>query len=432
MPKMTQGDFDHLRRLWTKLRTAHEEDFLARVQPDKILAYFEGLPQEKGADGRLQRISINNLFPSNAVALASLYPDDPSFDATPKISQPSQDQEFSAKILASSLNYFFRELEGGKHNRRAITHARMFGYGVMKQGWRFTTRTVGQTNGNRPEPTFGEKVKGFFTGKKANVEQGTLEEFVDTDEPFLFSISPNDIWLDHRKPFGDGSVIVHHIKRTLQELKESNLYDLDDDFFGTVRTGLDDREIELDVYEMWLMQKDGVWVFTYCERYAKPLRWQRVADLSEGLPFQLLAFTDEPEVTYPMPHMGVAFKAQTELDYVLSLWLQQVDRNRSQLMVQEQAVTQSGLKALERNEYGGIVLTKTPPAAGIAFPLTNAPVSGDIVNTAGLLRQHVQEILGVTGARQAGRSELKTATQEKIADTGNELREKPCGVHNVP
>ena len=431
MADITYGDFTYWKKFLFKMRDYHDKEFTERIEPEKLKTCFEGKYVSEKEDYRTQisnsqagvdKIRINKFFPATATVVSTLYPQNPKYVVTGR----RDGDDVTAKVLASSMNYYMEEMGAKNENQMAILNAWFNGFGCVKQGWYTSFGTSGSNNAATAQPAgFMGKLKQMFTGTDAqdtNIEQED-NEFIIEDRPFLLSVDPNDIFLDHERPFKKHRVIAHKLKKTLQDIRTCGLYnDLDDDFYASLRTSDDDRDVELTLWEVWLMQKDGLYLMTYCDRWQKPLRWQKMGYLSEGFPFQLLRLNQEPGVTYPISHLSIAYRTQKERDYIMTLQLRQIDQFKNQLGIQEGALTPSGKVVLENNEPGGIVYFKGPISRSNYAPLTTAPIPADLFSMASILETNLQELLTVTGARMTGESALPTATQEKIAEMGNQIR----------
>ena len=450
MAKMSRADFEFFKSKVFENRSFHEKRYTARINPKLLRSYYEGDPRK--SDGALEdtreeiaqarqqdvrRVSFNKFFPSTATVTASLYPQNPKFIVTPRRTQiDKQDttlldfvtynfnDEISAKVLQSAMNYYYKEMNAKHENQLAILNAWINGFGIIKQGWQFTTQRVKEVDVEQNDSFIG-KAKQFMTGKAVNMDKRSdvnESEFIQTDGPFIRSVSPDDIYLDKTRPFGEGKIITQVLDKTLDEVINSKLYDTPPDLIEKIRTSDDDRKIKLKLFETWVRRKDGLFVFVMTDKFDQPLRWQKMDYMFEGFPFEMLRLNVEPKVTYPVSHLSVALKAQRSIDFLLTLQLEQIDRYKSQIGINSKALTKSGRDTLEDNKVGGVVDFKGPITPGDYVNLNTTSIPKDLFAMQDVLNANVQEILTVTGERQSGESTAKTATQAKIAELGNELR----------
>lgn len=428
--EINKSDFKYLKGYEKDMRAAHEKDFIGRLEPERIQKYYESErlisqieASELGSDAqKVKRITLNKFFPATQTLLAVLYPRNPSFICT---SKRGKQEDFSAKIAMGAMNYYFDELNSLEENQDAIINAWFFGYGIIKQGWRQTFAYVDKNEGSFLEDVV-RKAQKVFTGE-VNVEQ---EEVVLEDGPFLESVSPLDLELDHKRPFGKGRFICQKIPRTLDDIINSSLYKgyISSDFINNFRTKDDDRLVELIVREMWSVDNRGLYYVTYfVDEWNEPLAHKKMGYLSEKFPYKLLRlqkqaskYSMDKVCTYPMSHFKIAMKDQREIDYILTLWLRNIDKFRSQTYVNKQKVKNS-TEALEANEIGGIIYGEGPAAAGDIVSIGSTPLKQEMVGLLDMLIMNMQEILTVTGARM-GQTDMPTATQEQITESGNQVR----------
>jgi len=110
-------------------------------------------------------------------------------------------------------------------------------------------------------------------------------------------------------------------------------------------------------------------------------------------------------------------------DYILTKQKEHIEKHKNITMFDEQAFTPDDIHRLNRNEIGLNVFTKKGKLpASAAANVSSAPVPKDLYGIQDIITQNMKEILTITGARASGESENKTATQERIAEFGNELR----------
>ena len=425
---VSKTDFDHFKYELEKDKSYKEEQYDERIDPDLILSYYEGSRKVKPdsneySDNELERISLNKIFPSTQTLISTLYPANPSF--TCKGKRQGQD-EYSALIAGGALNYYFKEMNALYENQLAILNAWLFGFGCIKQGWRTVFK--------RPEPTkidTDSNNKGLldnalqFMGigqePDSNIEEQNPEEFVYSSEPFLYCVPNKDIIFDRTQPFNKGKRITQILRRNLYQVKSCGLYETDEDFIARFKNRKDDREVPLTLYEMYISHKNGNYLLVMCEGWDQPLRFQKYGYMAEGTPFQLLRLNIDPVTTYPVAHMKAAQRIHRELDYILSLQLMHIRKHRSIDLFHKDSLDTTAINALRNNEIGGYGFTKQPPAT-VHSHIGSNTIPPDLFNMQQILMSNLQEILTITGARLTGESENDTATQEKIADYGNQLR----------
>lgn len=420
MPNLTQGDFKYLKNKLFKDKGYHEKEFLGRVNPDKIDLYYEGDPDrdEEIGTSDVRRMSLNHLFPATITLAAQFYPQNPQFIGIPK----REGDELNAKIATAGMDYFYKEMNALLQNQLAITSGWLYGYGPTKQGWRTEFKQVPPvTLKPNTTQTFASKIKGFFSGGP-NVEERESPDYIAAEGPWLNFVNPKDLYLDSEQPFGEGKYIHHHLLRSLYEVRTSGLYGLDDDFISKFKTSSDERESKLDLYETWMFLKDGMYIFTYCDRWEKPLRWDKSIYAAEGFPFRILTLTNQVNKVYPIPHAKIAQRLQRLDDYILTLQKKAIERYRDIMVWNKEAFDPAERTLIKKGKIGTNVFanSQTPGSVGAHFGGSNIPK--DLYAIHEVVEENVKAILGVIGARLTGESEVETATQEKISDYGNQLR----------
>ena len=140
MAKISRADFEYYKSKLFKDKDYHGKEFLQRIDPDLIDSYYEGYPSKEhdryGDIGEYNaipdRLSLNTIFPSTATLVAQFYPQNPRFIGIAR----REEDELAAKVAASAMNYYFEQMNAVKENQKAIISALMYGFGVIKQGWR--------------------------------------------------------------------------------------------------------------------------------------------------------------------------------------------------------------------------------------------------------------------------------------------------------
>ena len=420
---ITQNDFRYLKDKLFDDRTFHDKEFLSRIDPDTLDAYFEGDPNKEyeGKGAKVNRISLSRLFPATSTLIPSLYPENPRFVGIPK--RIPQD-ELGAKIAASAMNYYFAQMNAEAENQQAILSAWLYGFGVTKQGWRTEYRQDQAAQGAQKPQGFLSRMGRLFAGQGAqSVEEEKTQEYISSEGPFLYFVNPKNIYFDQDQPLGRGKFVHEHIKRTLREIRTSGLYQVDEDFYTRYRGTQDERKISLDIYESWNWQDDKLYLFVYCDGYDKPLRYQEMPYASEGFPYKTLTFVKEINRVYPVSHMKVAQRAQRLLDYILTLQKEAIEKYKDITVFDGDAFDRDDKDAIRANRIGTNVFTKSGRPPGVTHStVAGANIPKELFAVSTILENNIKEILTIVGARQTGSSDVETLGQEKIADYGNQLR----------
>lgn len=370
--------------------------------PDEVIAMYEGRIGDFNTKGKVWE---NYLFIAANTVLSTLFYQIPR----PIIKAQVSYLAYSASVIEGLIKHYFTD-DVKEQNQLCILDAYLpYGYGVMKVGYNSRTGYV--------------KNPSLLTGKTQGNDQQGLEEnceYIQYERPTLSRISPKYAFLDYSKPFGKGKHITFEHPRTLKELKESNLYELDANFINYFKSKNDDEaKTKFKLKEHWRVMVDGVYKLTYVEDWDEPLYWGKT--LYKELPAALLRFNRTPDKVYSVSHGRHAFDAQKELNYLNELWKEHIDKTRRQHLIWSEALTESGRKTLKANEVDGIIETSKPVSAGVYAPISASPMNKDVYANIDNVRNYLKLILGVSGGR-AGESGVDFATTEKAQAQGDFMR----------
>ncbi len=420
MGDLSRKDFKYYKNKLKDDIAFHETQFLNRINPDKIDDYFEGDPdkdeqRDLSGDVIIDRISINSIFPATSTLTAQFYPRNPKFIGIPKRRQ----DKLASKVSAAAMNYYYEQMYALRENQKVINAAWMYGIGISKQGW----RTVFNKS-SEPKLTNTQKVGGLlkrFSGPGMEEEKSRL--YIESDGPFLEFVNPKNFYLDKDNPLGKSRVMHQHVPKSLFDIRNEGLYDVGDDFVAKFKTSKDQREVVLDLYESWWWLKDGLYVLVTVEGWDKPLRWDKSPYAAEGFPYRVLHLTDQVNRIYPISHMKVAQRLQRLSDYIMTLNKKHIETHKNIAVFDGDAFDADDNAKIKKNEIGLNLFTKNGrPASSAGVHIGGNTIPQEMFAVNDILRSNIKEILTVIGARQSGESELNTATQEKIADFGNQLR----------
>lgn len=417
MASITQGDFKYYKDKLKKDKAKHEHEFIERINPDMIDRYFEGDPDDErqlhNGEQFVDRISLNNLFPTTATLVSQFYPQNPVFIPIPKRPQ----DEYKAKIASAALNYYYNQMGALEENQKAIISAWMYGIGVTKQGWcsYFSEPEPAKTTNNSK---MGKLLKRF--SRNPEMEKKESREYIIKEGPFLEYVNPKNIYLDSENPFGKWRVFHQYIPKSLYEVRTSNLYDISDDFVARFKKNKDEREVMLELYESWYWLKDGLYVLVSVDGWNQPLRWEKAPYAAEGFPFKVLSLTTQVNKLYPIPHMKVAQRLSRLNDYILTLQKKHIEKHKNITVFDGDAFEKDDKERIKRNEIGLNVFAKKPGVA--AQHVGGNTIPKDMFGIQEIIQNNIKEILTVIGLRAGGMESEKTLGQDQIKEYGNQLR----------
>jgi len=464
---LTQADFTFYKQYASEMRSCHEKEFLRMAEPDLMRMLYRGFKlkhnQEMDAyyydkasgdnfySDKDNFLTLSRMFQGANTILPNLMYQMPRAIAIPKHGATPQ----SAAIMASALNHYIVLNESKRENQEAVMNAWFFGLGWKKIGYKtvFFPRdpvaqepesmldkfgqAVDNMTGNMMGNMLGNMM-GNMTGnmmgtasglKPDNLESRERPDVVDYETLFNTSESPLNIMLDHKADLRNSKTILHHMKRTLYELENFGDYDpvalneIYEKFKSQKGTRLSSREVDLDLNELHIQQRNGVWILTWVDQYEKALRYDKSTYQGKGFQFEPLSFTNEPGVRYPVSHMKVASQAQIKIDDMATLFLDIVSRSRNQVIINEKMLSPGQKRSVELNKTGGIIWTSKPITGTDYAQLTNPSVSNDIPNLMLMCQQNMVEIMGTDPQMISGTSSNKTLGQDELARVGTKVRE---------
>lgn len=437
---LTAGDFKFYKDYAGKMIDCWEREFIRKVDPDLIRAFYRGLNKKENEDykndfrnpvsRREHYLTYSRIFQGTNTILPNLYYQNPRVIATPL----RNTDDNSAALMSAVLNYYMRETHQKEENQEAVLNAWFFGIGWKKIGYQtfFMPRDSDPETQIEPKSGMIDMIKGgvqSILGRVPdNVQAKERPDIVDFETLVNSSESPLNIMVDHKASLRSGKAKLHRLKRTLYELKNfGGGYDdkvmaaIEEKLTKKGSTRLDDREVECNLNELHIQQRNGIWMLTWIDEYDKePMRYEK-SEVEDA--FESLVFTNEPGVRYPTSHMKVATQVQEHIDYLATLGIRIMDKLRNQLLINKGDLAPGQQQALERNKIGGIVLTNKPINQGTFAQLQSAAMSNDIPVFMQLFQQNVTEIMGTDEQIVAGNSKNKTLGQDKLANIGTQIRE---------
>ncbi len=434
---ISELDFSFYKEYAKKMRTCHEREFLEVIDPGLMRAFYRGKNKkevEKGnpysntTNSREHFLTMSRIFQSTNTILPNLYYQNPKLMAIPcRKADPA-----SAALMTAVQNHYMKETFQKEENQEAVMNAWFFGLGWKKIGY----QTVFMPRSQDPESILGQsqgfmgQVKNILGIKPDNNENRERLQVVDYEGLFNTSESPLNIHLDYKADLRNCKVKNHRIPRTLYELKNSSTeYDEAtlNEIFEKMKyksgSRLDDREIDLDLNEMHIQQRNGVWILSWVDQHEKPLRYEKATFEGKGDGFEPIVFTNEPGVRYPISHMKIATQTQENIDYLVTILIRKIDGMRNTLLMNEKILAPGQKKAIEQNKINGIAWTNKSFSQADFAQLNSSSVSSDMPWLIGQLQQNATEILGSDEQAVSGKSTNKTLGQDQLAAAGTQIRE---------
>jgi len=368
---LSQADFSFWKEYNNNMRRTHEAEFLHEIDPGMMRAFYRGLRIRRqdpflghstgfGAhDGnfvhgrfggnvrrREDMVTLSRIFTATNTVLPNIYWQNPRKIAVAK----NNTTERSAALMSAVQNHYMELMDehgrNQKHeNQDSIMDAWFFGLGWKKIGYHVETEPkndqVEDQIGLVDRLTMGAKnVLGI---QPDQTEARLVPQEVRYERLYNTSESPLMVYVDHRADLRNFRVITHHLKRSVHDLLNFGNYEkevIDEirEKFGSQKgSRFSDREIMVDIFEMMMVQRNGVWILTYADQFDKPLRYDK--STSQGrIPWSPIVFTYEPGVRYPVSHIKQAVQSQEWIDRITNLTLELIGKHRSQHIVNRSAL----------------------------------------------------------------------------------------------
>jgi len=407
MPKMNNEDLKYYKSIIDEDKKKHQL-MMKQHLPEAIMDAYEGKICERNGDefDVTGNMIEDYLFVSANTIIPTLFYQVPR----PIIRGMREDLKYSASVIAGLIKVYARD-DFKKEIQTAIIDAFLpYPFACIKTGYNSRTGTyspkpsllTGQTQG----------------GSDKNMEAS--EEYLKYEKPFVERQSPRYTYLDSSKPFGKDRRITFEYDRTLAQLIDSNLYQLDSGLISSfkVKNDNDARKAKVKIIEHWCMINGYAWKLVYTPDWHEELAWGKTP--YKSLPRELLRFNDLGDRLYTTSHGYLAYEAQKELNYMNELWKEHIDKIRRQHLVDFTGVSEPGQKTLKANEIDGIVECNRPPNTVYA-QISSNPMGKDVYAGIDNIRQYLKLILSTSGGR-GGEDQAEFAYTEKQQAIGDMMR----------
>lgn len=445
---ISQADFKYFANYVQKMKDTHEKEFMQEINPDLVRALYRGKKYSEDKN-KLRMdfereedllLTLSLIFPAANTILPNLYYQNPK----PIVIPEGQGSWDDSALMSAVLRYYMKVNKAKMENQDAVLNSYHMGLGWKKIGYRKLAEPSEQVasepesiDQEKPErmgmmnmmANVGNAIGSFFGGQETG--QPVIENLsLYDDQPegiWNASISPLDVYLDHTSDLMHPKTINHRMKRTLYDLMSFGGYDkgqLEKVWNKTkVQKGtrFDTREVELELNELHIKQRNGIWILSYVEGFDFPLQYER-SICQNGFQFEPLSLTFEPGVRYPISHLKIAGQSQMKLDDLATLFLETIARSRNLVFIDESALADGQLEAVRQNRTGGIIVTKRNPVGSFAHA-SSPSVGNDIPTLMQLCQQSIVQVTGGDQQQISGQSKNDTLGQDELARVGTKMRE---------
>lgn len=408
MPKLSYEDLQYYQSIVDTDKKAHNA-MLKKQLPENILDAYEGrICERNGSEFEVVGQNIEDyLFIAANTIIPTLFYQVPR----PIIRGMREELKYSAAVISGLIKVYARD-DFKKEVQTCIIDAFLpYPFACMKVGYN------SRTGKYSPTPS-------LLTGKTEGGNDKSMEasqEYLKFEKPFIERQSPRYTYLDSSKPFGKDRRITFEYDRTLQELLDSNLYALSNEFmtYHKARNENDARKCTIKIMEHWCMKEGYAYKLVYTPDWHDELAWGKTP--YKSLPRELLCFNELGDRLYTTSHGYLAYEAQKELNYQNEIRKEHIDKTRRQHLVYGEGLSPEGRKVLEANIIDGVVYTKQPMTAGVYQQIGSQPMAQDVYAGIENIRQYLKLILSTSGGR-GGETDSKFAYTEKQQAMGDYMR----------
>lgn len=431
-----------LQKKWAKridqARTVHKREMIQWA--DKVIQEFAGdFKTDKDTGERYDTIAqvvhaIESAIKPNLVF------------SGPKLFVKANKPEWESKeeLVEAIVNHEYRailpndrrlELE----NELCLTDARLLPYGVTKTLY----LVEGQLIDEEKDPeTFGDKVKGFFTGEKPKAaqipvitdEKGHVTERCD---PLKVMIDPNCKHISKRKYdieeldlSDDELAIPKYDQAKVAKLEPNVCLDAENKLDGKTLDNYFKEYPDLAGYRIYeIHDYEKRQIYTYSEQLKDFIDADiddknRKYPLEKGSQFSFLYFDEAPNRAYPLPPVKFYRRRAIEFSYIYSQLQKQVDKFQPRIGVDETKLSQESKEQLKTGGLASIFTTIGPPANAVQE--FNLSIQKDVLVYLEALQKLMNLESGVSDYQTSNPDDKRTATEATyITQNDNARKQTP-------
>lgn len=347
--------------------------------------------------------TINTIVPFVADENAEFIVRPFSADSTPE----------NAAILAAFMNNLWRspEMEGRIHTANSVWDSLVFGDGFAAVNWQIIEEPLYSANGDRVEGRGTEKAD-------YKVER----------------INPWDVWID---PYSDGIHDARWVCRRIMvpvgELKRDDRYTMTTEImgsdFGSAHDGFDPEDQDrLDYFGA----VDG-WVALY-EFYDVVEKWMLTFPLDSQLPVRYIEAVRCPIIQlgnsrianspYHIGELEMIASLQDELNKTRSQMITHRRRNIAKWVYRRDRLDDDAVQAMKSSIINDTIpVDGNEPFERLISQIVATPLSADIYNIDGVIRNDINEITGVNEYLRGVPQDIsRTATEASIIEGATNVR----------
>jgi hypothetical protein len=372
----------------------------------------------------LDRITVNYGQVNVDIAVDSIAYTDPEFMLEPMEERARQNAEFQK----SALKKVWNEIDALIPARRALQDCCITGKGVCFVGWRFETAeeppVEGET-GREPRPDFMPQegalptamlpppMQGMMPGGAMQMAPPPVEYNNETTEEILYDnpivrrINPLNFYVDPEHDdlmnLRDAGFVVEEFTMPLDDAKAQPKWKHTSELQGdetidkkylTEKTADLDAAKRVRLFSYW--QKSGrIHAIVADELPDKPLLVEKYPYKYESYPYVTLIYRQVPNHQDPQGQIEPAETVLMELDKYRTIRIRHDDKfGKGRLLYNSQVCDANTLKALRKNEDGGLIPVKGPVKDAIS-PVPDDQIPQEVYLTEGDIKRDISALMAV-------------------------------------
>lgn len=303
----------------------------------------------------------------------------------------------AAEVMEASINHVMSDIDAWENMQQAIQDALYYSIGVTKTGYSVDTESIDDM------------------------------DFIKEENPFVMRVCPKDLGFHPlaTNP-GNASVMVHHMIRHRDDLKENENYKNTDDLKASLPDELK-KKVEAikkdaagEYIRVWEVhnQKKGM-LYTFAGENKKLLWKRKKNSWYKGSDFNTIKFAGDNDEFLGIPLLGMIENEAIALNELITYMMKHVRMFPGVVDTEEGNLDADGMQRLQNQEQGSIhtwgslnAIKRTPPL----------PMGSDYFNLVNLLFSIIDRILGIPDFQRGISTKRKTATEATLEEGSSTIR----------
>ena len=367
--------------------------------------------------------SVNLAYSIIRTIVASIYARNVGWSALVRGSQIKVDgqnipiiRDKVQQLLELAIKIYLKEMRQERTNRKIVTDASAFGYGVSKQGYKLRLRN-----------SVKNKILSLIDGGDNKDLPSLLTDFGVNDEPFLDRINPNDMlflpgqtldncWWQAQIVYKDSDEAQQLFKKKLPTMKVQNT------LLSTVVDNKEEDKVKL--YEIHILDPENPLIVTLCEGYGEIVlsKPHPMADDISGQVdnmFKYLYFNETIDGLYPQADLDIASPQIREANIQIERRVNAAKR-MSPIIGLYGSWDDEQVDALKNG--GDFTVIKNMEVNASAQTIQFNGMGQEFYENINMLRNEAMEVLGLSDYMMGGNTQERKATEAQIMAASSSSR----------